>query len=301
MIKRYFWVAHVVLVTLAAWLGADMVTAYLGAKLATPFAVRPPQASNAPDRQSQVAQADYAVISERNIFNATPPKDAPVTDKPSAPPPPPQDAPPTQLQLKLVGTVAGAQNQRFAIIEDLVKRGIQAMYQVGDTVQSASITAIDRKCVTFNNAGQPEKLCFPEDSSDDPSTRRQPQAPGGPPSARAGDDSGITRVDNATWSVSRDLLLTQFGNFSSLAAQARMIPHMVQGQSQGFRLVQLAPDSMLQKIGLQNNDVLQKVNGLNINSPAEALQAFQQLHNESKVRLEILRQNRPTILTYDIR
>jgi general secretion pathway protein C len=57
---------------------------------------------------------------------------------------------------------------------------------------------------------------------------------------------------------------------------------------------------MLQKIGLQAGDVIQKVNGLSLNSPAEALQAFQQLQNESTVRLELLRRNRSTTLTYEM-
>jgi general secretion pathway protein C len=96
------------------------------------------------------------------------------------------------------------------------------------------------------------------------------------------------------------MVLEQFANFGNLSAQARGMPYVVQGQPRGFRLMSLAPGSMLQKIGLQAGDVIQKVNGLSINSPAEALQAFQQLQNESTVRLELLRRNRSTTLTYEM-
>jgi general secretion pathway protein C len=75
---------------------------------------------------------------------------------------------------------------------------------------------------------------------------------------------------------------------------------MVQGQPQGFRLSQLKP-GVLQQIGLQNGDVLQQVNGLHIHTPQEALQAYQQLQTEATVRLSILRNNRPTTLTYELR
>jgi general secretion pathway protein C len=272
----------------------------MSAKLAVPFAVRSPQSSNRPDRQTPAVAADYAIINERNIFNATPPKEVSDAEKPPAPPPQ-QDIQPTQLQLKLVGTAAGTDKQLYAIIEDLSKRGGQAVYQVGDTVQSVVITAINRYCVVFNNGGRPEELCFQRDGAEG----KGPQSPAAPPApsttSQQEDDTGILRVDGATWRVSRELLLEQFGNFGLLSAQARMIPYMVQGQPQGFRLTQVVPDSTLQKLGLQSGDVLQKVNSLNINSPAEALQAFQQLHNESTVRLEILRQNRPATLTYEIR
>ena len=301
MLKRYFWLAHLLLITLTAWLGADMVKAYLSAKLAAPFAARPQQSRHAPDRPAQAVPADYAVIKERNVFNANPPKEGPAETKPPPPPPPPE-AQPTQLQLKLVGTVAGSDNQRYAIIEDTVKRGVQAVYQVGDTIQNVPITAISRNCVAFNNGGKSEELCFQRDGIETQVPQRQSSRPAPPPAAaQPASDAGIVRVDGATWRISRELLLEQFGNFGSLSAQARMMPYMVQGQPQGFRMLQVVPDSTLQKLGLQNGDVLQKVNGLNINSPAEALQAFQQLQSESTVRLELLRQNRPTTLTYEIR
>jgi general secretion pathway protein C len=300
MLKRYFWLAHLLLVTLAAVVGADMAKAYLSAKIVAPFAVRPRQSGNIPDRQTQAAAADYAVINERNLFNANPPKDTPAGEKP-APLSPPPDVQPTQLQLKLVGIVAGSDHQRFAIIEDLSRRGSQVVYQVGDTIQTAAITSIRRDCVDFNNGGRPEELCFQQDGMDGKALQSPPASPRPPTTSRQPDDTGIMQIDAATWRVSRELLLEQFGTFGNLSAQARMMPYLVQGQPQGFRLVQLVPDSTLQKMGLQTGDVLQKINGLSINSPAEALQAFQQLHNEATVRLELLRQNRPTTLTYEIR
>jgi general secretion pathway protein C len=95
--------------------------------------------------------------------------------------------------------------------------------------------------------------------------------------------------------------MEQFSNLGALSSQARLMPYMVQGEPQGFRLTRLQQDSVLQKIGLQNGDVLQKVNGLSITSPDDALRAYQFLQQEGTVRLEILRSNRPTTLTYEIR
>jgi general secretion pathway protein C len=97
------------------------------------------------------------------------------------------------------------------------------------------------------------------------------------------------------------MLLEQLSNFANLATQAQFMPHIVQDQPQGARITRLTPGSLLQKIGLQTGDVLQKVNGLNINSPEEALRAFQQLQREATVRLDILRQERATTFTYELR
>jgi len=297
MLKRYFWLAYVVLVTLAAMFAADIVTSAIRVKLATPVAVRPTPSGSMPRREAQPAATDYQVIAERNIFNANPPKQG---DEPP-PPPPPVDQPttPTQLQLKLAGTVAGAHNQRYAIIEDTTNRGVQALYQVGDMVQNAVIVEISPVCVVFDKGGQRESLCFQYDANNGQTLQNQPVRAAASPLPP--DDSGILRVDAATWRVSRELILEHFANLGGLSAQARIMPYVVQGQTQGFRLMQLKNESLLQKIGLQNGDVIQKVNGLNITSPGEALQAFQQLSNESSVRLELLRRRRSTTLTYELR
>ena len=113
--------------------------------------------------------------------------------------------------------------------------------------------------------------------------------------------SGIVRVDPGTWRVSRDLIMENFANVGSLSSQATVTPYFVQGQQQGFRLSQIRTGGFLLQIGLQEGDVLQTVNGLNLYTPQEALQAYQQLQTESTVRINILRNNRPTTLTYELR
>jgi general secretion pathway protein C len=243
---------------------------------------------------------DYAIIAKRNIFNANPPGETPA---PSLPPPQvaQTEIEKTELELRLVGTVVEADNRRYAIIEDLKQRGVQALYQVGDAIQTALIAEIQPKCVVLDERGHYESLCFPQQDAEGGQE-------GGPSSAAlssstpqdVGDGSGIVRIDNATWQVSRETM-EQFSNLGALSSQARLMPYMVQGEPQGFRLTRLQQDSVLQKIGLQNGDVLQKVNGLSITSPDDALRAYQFLQQEGTVRLEILRSNRPTTLTYEIR
>ncbi|MGE3541438.1 MAG: hypothetical protein AB7N91_28890, partial [Candidatus Tectimicrobiota bacterium] len=79
------------------------------------------------------------------------------------------------------------------------------------------------------------------------------------------------------------------------------IPHVVQGQLQGFHFPRLQADGVIPHIGLQEGDGLQKVTGLEIHTPQAARQAYQQLQTESTVRISILRNNRPTTLTYELR
>jgi general secretion pathway protein C len=297
MVQRYFWLAYLILITLAAALSANMATSYIGAKLSTPSVQEPTPNHTIAAPPTPVAPVDYAIIAKRNIFNAKPPGDTPAPP-PTPPPPEPAEIQETELQLKLVGTVAGGDNQAFAIIEDLKQRGAQMVYRIGDAVQTALLVEIQAKCVVLDEGGRYESLCFPQQDVTDGGAAAKPSSSALPPPPQTGED-GIVRIDNATWRVSRETI-EQFSNIGMLSTQARITPYMVQGQPQGFRLTRLKADSILQKIGLRNGDVLQKVNGLSVTSPEDTLRAYQQLQQGGTLRLEILRSNRPTTLTYEI-
>jgi general secretion pathway protein C len=215
------------------------------------------------------------------------------------------------LPLKLVGIMAGKQAQapRFAIIESLGNPPGQAVYQVGDSVQQVFIADILPNCVVLDRGGGQQKLCFEKDAGSASAPGAAPRvaavtpAPVPQPAPQPGDAGGpdIVRVDTGTWQIRREKLLENFASVGSLSSQATVTPYFVQGQQLGFRLSQLRTGGMLQQMGLQEGDVLQKVNGLDIHTPQEALQAYQQLQTESTVRLSILRNNNPTTLTYEIR
>jgi general secretion pathway protein C len=306
--KRYFWLLYLLLVTVAAALAAGIVNAYISAQLAAPLQPTQTQASRTAGPLAQQAPlTHYEVINKRNIFNATPPSDTPEPPRPVEPAPPPPEVPATPLPLKLVGIMAGtkAQVPRFAIIESTGNPPGQALYQVGDSVQQVFIVDILPRCVVLDRGGEQQKLCFEKDAGTAPVPGAAPRAAAAPvPSApRPGDAGGadIVRVDPGTWQVRREKLLENFANVGSLSSQATVTPYFVQGQQLGFRLSQIRAGGVLQQMGLQEGDVLQKVNGLDIYTPQEALQAYQQLQTESTVRLSILRNNSPTTLTYEIR
>jgi len=309
--KRYFWLLYLLLVTVAAALAAGIVNAYISAQLAAPLKPAQTQTRNATGSLApKAALTQYDVINKRNIFNANPPSEIPAPPPVVEAPPQPPEPPPAPLPFKLVGTVAGSNAQRFAILESTANPPGQAVYQVGDMVQQAVIVDIRPDCVTFEKrSGQRETLCFqpetgtaPQQQGAVPTPAARPtaalQAPPPPP---APGGNGIMRVDPGTWRIGRDLIMENFANVGSLSSQATVTPYFVQGQQQGFRLSQIRTGGILLQMGLQEGDVLQTVNGLNLYTPQEALQAYQQLQTESTVRINILRNNRPTTLTYELR
>jgi general secretion pathway protein C len=308
--KRYFWLVYLLLVTVAAALAAEVVNAYISAQLAAPLQPTQTQASRrAGPLAPQAPLPHYEVINTRNIFNATPPSDTPEPPRTAEPPPPPPDVPATPLPLKLVGIMAGkkAQAPRFAIIESMGSQPGQAVYQVGDSVQQVFIVDILPGCVVLDRGGGQQKLCFEKDAGTAPAPGAAPRAaapalvPSPVPQPGDAEGADIVRVDPETWQIRREKLLEHFANVGSLASQATVTPYFVQEQQLGFRLSQIRAGGVLQQMGLQEGDVLQKVNGLDIHTPQEALQAYQQLQTASTVRLSILRNNSSTTLTYEIR
>ena len=122
LLKRYFWLAYLLLVTAAAVIAADVATGYVTLRLSAPT-VQPPTrpAGAAAPAVKRLRLADYNVISARNLFNANPPSGAPapVVEVPAVD----EAVQPTRLRLRLIGIAAGASpQQQYAIIEDLQRR-----------------------------------------------------------------------------------------------------------------------------------------------------------------------------------
>jgi len=61
------------------------------------------------------------------------------------------------------------------------------------------------------------------------------------------------------------------------------------------------PLGFFDKIGLQTNDVLQRINGVELRDPGMLLSLFQQLRNERTIRVDLVRNTQRQTLTYDIR
>ena len=303
MMKRYFWLAYLVFVTVAGVMAADIAKEYVATRLSEPALQRSARAgSPVAPQAARMGLADYAIVSERNVFNANP-----VAEN-TAPAITAEAVQPTQLRLRLIGVVAGTSPDRqYAVIEDLQRGGAQDLYQIGDMVQRAAIIDIRPDCVLLNANQQNEKLCFDynvatEANGGGSSARRRRDARSQATTSASDEASNddVVRVDDGTWRVKRDLITEQFADLGTLSRQVRVVPHTIQGRPSGFRLTRLRP-GLLQRIGLLNGDVLQRVNGLDINSPEEALKAYQAVQSEPTVRIEILRRNSPTTLTYEIR
>jgi general secretion pathway protein C len=91
-------------------------------------------------------------------------------------------------------------------------------------------------------------------------------------------------------------------HLSDLFTQVRAVPYTAQGgATQGFRLSAIKADSLIERIGLKNGDVVQRVNGVEITDPSTAFTLLQDMQGRSQIRVDVLRNQQPTTLSYEIR
>jgi general secretion pathway protein C len=112
-----------------------------------------------------------------------------------------------------------------------------------------------------------------------------------------GDMTGVTRLSDTNYNIERGELDKTLGNLNEVATQARIVPSFKNGKANGFKMFSIKPGSIYSKIGLQNGDVIQKINGYEINSPDKALEIYGKLKDATNVTIEL--QRRGTNMTFN--
>jgi general secretion pathway protein C len=240
---------------------------------------------------------DYNAIFGRNLFNSQGKIPGETSEGPLEDGGP---ATPTTLPLRLVGTMIFADERRnLATIEDKSKSEVFPVL-MGDEIPSLlKVLKIETYKVTFINksSGKKEFVDIPQDANDkfrrpNPVVPIRSSIPSGP---------GIEKVSNNQYVVSRLELDKQLADFNSILTQARAFPNIENGVPAGYKIVQIVPGSVYDKLGIQNEDVITGVDGQAINDPMKAMQLFEKLKETSHLELQIKRGGRPSTLTYEIR
>jgi general secretion pathway protein C len=111
---------------------------------------------------------------------------------------------------------------------------------------------------------------------------------------------GVTKVSETQYTVARAEVDGALSNLSQVATQARIVPSFKDGKPNGFKLFSIKPGSIYSKIGLQNGDVIQKINGYEMNSPDKALEIYQKLKDSTSVSIELQRRGQNMHFSYAI-
>jgi general secretion pathway protein C len=205
-------------------------------------------------------------------------------------------APPLEVAKKvaLIGTVFGQQGGIMAILEDLPTK-IQSLYRMGEEIPAVgALSAIEKDRVLFRKGKQEEWLDLMITKANKGVT----------PLVASGNRVTQT-IKQETAPVKRILdrryIAELTADLPRILTHFTAAPNLTDGKIDGYRLQSVLPLGFFDKIGLQTNDVLQRINGVEIRDPAALMSFLQQLKNERSVRFDLRRNEEPQTLTYEIR
>lgn len=112
---------------------------------------------------------------------------------------------------------------------------------------------------------------------------------------------GVAKVNENEYSIEQKKIQWVQEHLNEVATDARIVPAFKDGKSDGFKLFSIRPGSVYQQIGLQNGDVIQKINGYEMNSPDKALEVYGKLRDARAISVQLERRGTPKTITYQIR
>lgn len=234
---------------------------------------------------------------------------------------PDEDLPPEEVEtpckgtLRLVGTVVlpGDFERSLAAIVGTDQK--VALHQGGADVEGSRIRAIQSDSVIlqgasgfcrlamFKVAGAAASSPIPRPVASTPKEPRRGRGPAVDRNAGLTDEEiaeGIEKVNDTNYNLSRTMLNKVLDNAGRLIGIAAVAPKIENGQSVGLEIRGIRPDTLLTKLGLENGDVLESVNGAPLSSPDAALGAYTTLRTADKFNLSIRRGDQSIMMNYNL-
>ncbi len=299
--RKYFWSVNLLFILLVALLAARTVNLFVESSIS------PAPASEAPARVAQrthAADSGLATLDPERLSRLTGvklPEVEVAVKEPTATPDFDANAPPAKsgLRVKLLGTLVAANpDWSFASIMDMNTQRSQT-YMVGNNLMGATIMEIERERVIINNGGRREFIDGQPGDGAVAAYTPPVAAPAATPTNNLG--SGIKSTGENEYEVPKAEIDKTLSNLNDVAMQARIVPAFKDGQAVGFKLFSIRPDSIYSKIGVQNGDVIRRINGFDMNSPEKALEIYSKLKDSSRIEIEIERNGAPIRKSYNVR
>ena len=212
---------------------------------------------------------DYGIITERNLFRSTL-KAVEGNELDGGFPASGEEF--TDYDLK--GTVAGNSSFGFIFIEDH-KSKKQKFYRLGDMIGSSKLIKITRNMATLKRAGREITLKVKATSEDQ-------SRPGSP---------------YRNLILNRQTVNNNLGNLNALMKGAVLRPFTHRGVQEGFIVSNILQNSLYEKMGLQNGDILIDINDKKINA-ASLMQAVDLIKTGSRMALNIKRKGQSETIHY---
>jgi len=291
-VERFHRLVTVILIIVVAMLAAKLVSAIAGMSITDVKNTEAPdyKKTNKPLAQNIAGQrlTKYDVIISRNIFNSKNevPEDILMSTVPG------DTTKRSALDVELVGTIVVNDPSRSVAAIALKAQKKVEPFVVGDVILSkASVYSIARRKVVFKDLSTGTLEYIDMKNDDDMAS----MVPG------AESSSGVKQLSEGRILLERAELNKSLSDINNLLTQARAVPNFENGAINGFKLFDVQPGSIYQKLGAQNGDVIRSVNGVDIKDPATAMGLFQKLQTTNKLDFMINRNGENKNFSVEIR
>ena len=232
---------------------------------------------------------DFNLIIERNLFGSADKKlGKNINDEF-------EDVEQTSLNLTLIGTVSGNQEDTRAVIKETGTRK-QDIYKIGDNIQNAVIDRILRCQVIFRIGDKYEKLVMEEIVSPKESLYSKQKW-----KRNAQNLSKKTNKRETTIMVNLKDIQESLNDYKQILSQVELQLHHKNGKADGLRISHIKTGSIFSRLRIRNGDIIQQINGKKLSGLEEIGELYENLKSGVQISLQIKRRGRIKIFNYNVK
>jgi len=204
----------------------------------------------------------------------------------------------TDGTITLIGTMISRQGNSYAIFYEKGSNK-QRVFKKGEEVFTIGVlTGIEYHRAVINAKGRMLTYSMPFGDADN----KQNKPAAVPYTDATADKTSLShKIREFEWVIDQKALNGVLNDMDKVLTDARLLPYSDGGKIIGFRISEIKPGGVFSLIGIQNGDVLLRVNDYEINSPEKGVQLLNGLKGESRLSLDLIRNSQPLKLQYQIR
>jgi len=208
---------------------------------------------------------------------------------------------PSSLSFQLLSTIVMQNTQKSLASVSTRGKNSAGNYRLGDKLESsARIDQIERLRIIFRNLknGQCE---FISNTYFNPKNDRIKvmESSAGKAFVSQQNLNESIKNDGNNFQISRSYLQSKLTDINSILTQARGIPITNPDGTLSFRIEDVEPGGLFPHLGINNGDVISKINGRAITNFNEVMNMFNQLKNMKNLNLTLLRNGVETPQQYE--
>jgi general secretion pathway protein C len=217
--------------------------------------------------------------------------------------------------LKLLASYASPDHPEFSFVA-IEREGQTSILQEGDVIQTYRVARITWR-YAFLEPTSSGSTCYLDIWNEQLPSAPAAPAPSVGPLATGGEaadgklgsaadfqamlNKSIRDISPNEKDIDRSLIDFLVENKHMLMQSGRVLPNVEGDAINGFKVYGIRKTSLWGKLGIHNGDVILSVNGMPMDGPDKAYEAFAGLGGTSAMDVEVLRHGKPESFTYNIK